>query len=537
MTARGTCGGPTVRPVRALVMLVCTALLWGLTTPVEPQAFRLTGGARLARIYDAVLDARFDAADALLTTQCSGSVSRDVPGDSAPPEACDLLRAVALWWRIELDPESRAVDARFEQAITHAITRLDAWTARQPDEAQAWFYLGGAYGARAQWRVLRGERLAGARDGARIKRALERALAIDPQFDDAYFGIGLYRYLADVVSGPERFIRWLLLLPGGDKDRGLREMLRARAAGQLLADEADYQLHRIYLWYENQPERALSLLMELRQRHPRNPLFRQLVAEVQDTYVQDPTASLREWEALIDDARHGRVEQAALAEATARLGAAKQRDAIFETDTALVHLRAVVETGATAPHGALARAHLQIGRAFDRLGQRAEAVAAYRAALASAPVPDPMRIAEQARDGLRRTPSTTDGRAYRLSLEGLRALEQRNLTVAARAIAESLRLRPDDLVTKYRHGLLLLAQQRDADALTRFEEVGGTNPSPPTIQAEALVHAAMIKEAMGERTRAIELYEFARGVFGADQRTIETASRALARLGVRATPR
>ena len=85
-------------------------------------------------------------------------------------------------------------------------------------------------------------------------------------------------------------------------------------------------------------------------------------------------------------------------------------------------------------------------------------------------------------------------------------------------------------MTKYRQGRLLLAQHHDADALVMFEEVGGTNPSPPTIQADALLEAAQLRETTGDRQRATELYQFARAVFGADQRTIERARRALVRL-------
>ena len=75
---------------------------------------------------------------------------------------------------------------------------MDAWTQREPQRADAWFFLGASYGLRVQWRVLRTERLAAARDGKRIKDALERALALDPDLQDAYFGIGLYHYYADV---------------------------------------------------------------------------------------------------------------------------------------------------------------------------------------------------------------------------------------------------------------------------------------------------------------------------------------------------
>ena len=50
-------------------------------------------------------------------------------------------------------------------------------------------------------------------------------------------------------------------------------MERTRTAGTLMRTEADYQLYLLSIWYENQPDRALALLEELRSRHPHNPLF------------------------------------------------------------------------------------------------------------------------------------------------------------------------------------------------------------------------------------------------------------------------
>ena len=93
--------------------------------------------------------------------------------------------------------------------------------AAEPNRAEAWFYLGAAYGVRAQFRVYRVERLAAARDGKRIKDALEQALALDPAMHDAEFGIGMYRYYAGVAPAIFRFLRFLLLLPGGDREGGL----------------------------------------------------------------------------------------------------------------------------------------------------------------------------------------------------------------------------------------------------------------------------------------------------------------------------
>ena len=51
---------------------------------------------------------------------------------------------------------------------------------REPRQAEARFYLGGAYGSRVQWRVLRASAWGAARDGREVKEALDRTLALAP---------------------------------------------------------------------------------------------------------------------------------------------------------------------------------------------------------------------------------------------------------------------------------------------------------------------------------------------------------------------
>jgi tetratricopeptide (TPR) repeat protein len=398
MTGRGrpVGAGSRVAFCVPLIAALAAALLapWSSAPSAQesvPPQQGVTGGPQIARTYDAILDARFGAIPALLRQTCP----------PAPADVCTLLDAVARWWRIQLDPNDTSRDAAFHARVEEAIAGIRQWTERTPEAGEAFFYLGGAYGARAQWRVLRGERLAAARDGKRIKDALERSLMLDPTLQDAYFGIGLYHYYADVAPVAAKVVRWLLLLPGGDKEEGLREMLRARDGGQLLRSEADYQLHLIYLWYEKQPDRALDLLRALRMRHPRNPHFLQRIAEVEDIYRHDAAASLRAWQALLEAARAGRVAEPALAEASAHLGAAAQLDRLNQTQAAIPHLRAVIEAQAPAPYGAAAEAHLQLGRMLDRLGSFEEAAAAYRSAIEAAPAGDRTDVAGRAGAALR----------------------------------------------------------------------------------------------------------------------------------------
>src|SRR5262245_21835217 len=331
-------------------IIACALLTGWFIAPAAAQ--ELTGGPQIRRAYDAIFDARFDEVSQLLARTCP----------PAPAEACQLLAAVGIWWRIQLDPESLANDAQFQTQIDSAIASAEAWTKREPQRAEAWFYLGGAYGARAQWRVLRRERVGAARDGKRIKDALERALALDPRLQEAYFGIGLYHYYADVAPTAAKMLRWLLLLPGGDKTEGMQEMMRAREHAELARDEADYQLHVIYLWYEKQPLRALDLLTTLRDRHPRNPLFPQLIAQVQDVYLHDLPASLRTWRSLLDAARAHRVGYPELAETRARLGIASVLERLNQHDGAIEQLRAVIAAKPLAPFGAYAQAQRELTR-------------------------------------------------------------------------------------------------------------------------------------------------------------------------------
>jgi hypothetical protein len=342
---------------KILRLALASAFLSGLL--ISPAAAQeLTGEAQLRRVSDAIFDARFEDVPSLLGRTCP----------PAPAEACLLLDAVSVWWQIQLDPPNVTRDPQFQSRVEVAIASAGAWTKREPNNAEAWFYLGGGYGARAQWKVLRGERLGAARDGKRIKEALERALALDPRLQAAYFGIGLYHYYADVAPAAAKMLRWLLLLPGGDKAEGMQEMMRAREHAELLRDEADYQLHIIYLWYEKQPRRALDLLAALRDRHPRNPVFPQLIAQVQDVYFHDLPGSLGTWRSLIDAARAHRIAYSELAEMRARLGAASVLERLNENDAAMEQLRAVIAAKPLAPFGAYADAQRALTRLTARMG-------------------------------------------------------------------------------------------------------------------------------------------------------------------------
>lgn len=334
----------SLRPSRLVFPLTVVGLL--AAAPIHAQQRGITAADTVARAYDLILNADFDGLDKALPATCP----------PAPPVACLGLEALSLWWQIHLDPESRRLDRAFLSKVNAAIAEAERMTKAEPDRAEAWFYLGAAYGVRAQFRVYRTERLAAARDGKRIKDSLERALTLDPDMHDAEFGIGMYRYYAGVAPALFRFLRFLLLLPGGDRTDGLRQLERAAAMGHLVRGEAQYQIHVLYLWYEEKWLDALAMVRQLQDRYPANPHLRQIEAEILDVYMHDAAASLKASEALLSMARSGSVNRPDLAATVARLNIAKQLIALHQHDRAADLLDRVIAEKPLAPHGAIARA-------------------------------------------------------------------------------------------------------------------------------------------------------------------------------------
>lgn len=487
-----------------------------------PVHTSLTGIAELRPIYDLILDSRLGQADRALQDACG----------PAPVGACKVLLATVTWWRILLNPNDTSHDAELTTRVDAAIDECTRWTESDEGRAEAWFYLGAAYGVRVSFRVQRGERLAAARDGKRIKEALERATALDPGLADARFGVGLYKYYADIAPAAAKVLRFLLMLPGGDRVEGLEDMEAVHERGVLLQGEADYQLHWIYLWYENEPKRAYALLRSLRERYPGNPHFVERLADVDDRYFHDAGAALADWQGMIDTA--AKMGDPELADVEGRLGAATALDELAETDRALAQVEHVLATAPARPYGARARAEYLRARYLDRLGRRAEAVAAYRAAIAAAPPDDPDRVGDKARAGLRTVPDPNAAEAYRLSLAGWRAFEQHSLQAADASLAKAEAMAPADTLIRVRHARVRQAMNDGDAALATYDQVitSQAAASPLAVSAAYLWSGALV-EARGNLEGARARYRSAAHVFAGDSRLGAEAARALERLARR----
>ena len=91
-------------------------------------------------------------------------------------------------------------------------------------------------------------------------------LAENPEYYDAYMGVGLYEYIVDNLRW---YIKWLAMIVGyrGSEERGIEYLELAREKGLAVPDEASILLMIVY-FREKKNRDALAIAGELHRRFP-----------------------------------------------------------------------------------------------------------------------------------------------------------------------------------------------------------------------------------------------------------------------------
>jgi tetratricopeptide (TPR) repeat protein len=203
-----------------------------------------------------------------------------------------ILEAEARWWKIWWG------SAEYKYGMTMARHR-EKTSADQPyldlaakayvvstanlaahETAEMRFYAGMADALSARLYGLRGEGRNTARVGVRARDNMLKAVALDPGLADAYFALGLYNYYVDTLSAMARVLRFMMGIPGGSKEEGIRQLHRAIAEGQLTSAVARFYLAINLHNFDQRYEEALRVISPLRDEYPENPLFHLLQGDL-----------------------------------------------------------------------------------------------------------------------------------------------------------------------------------------------------------------------------------------------------------------
>ncbi|HYL63365.1 MAG TPA: hypothetical protein VE077_12165 [Candidatus Methylomirabilis sp.] len=217
-----------------------------------------------------------------------------------------LLEAEALWWkmwctsaefkygmtytwrRAKIPADERYLELSAKASSLALASLKQPAGARQSAEMHLYAGLGDAFAARLYgWRA---ESRATARAGVRAREHFLRARQLDPDLTDAQFGLGLYNYYVDTLSGIAKFLSFFMGIPGGNKQEGIRQLEEDIAQGVITPDAARFYLAINLHRFDQQYEKALALISPLAEKYPSNPLFQLVRGDLYAKLARRPQA-------------------------------------------------------------------------------------------------------------------------------------------------------------------------------------------------------------------------------------------------------
>ena len=188
--------------------------------------------------------------------------------------AIPLLRALSLRSaHYPIEPDSQEFE-KMKGHLYEVIDQAEAVLDQEKDHAEANFFMLSAYGLLALYENEDGNSFKAVGQAKSAYSYLKKGFDLQEKYPDFYFSSGLYNYYR--VKYPELhpvYKPFMWFFRDGDKALGLKQMHKAfRQSLFLRSESADYLMH-IYLYYEDQPDKALSYGRKLVKEYPNNLYF------------------------------------------------------------------------------------------------------------------------------------------------------------------------------------------------------------------------------------------------------------------------
>lgn len=183
--------------------------------------------------------------------------------DSDRESPIGYFYTAALYEVLMQNYRTRTFNDKFDFYINKAIKKGEKLIKKDKNNDLAYFYLGGSYGYRAIHKSEKGNWFGAFVDAVKGTDSIEKALSINPQLYDAYYGLGVYKYWRSAKSQ----VLWFLPFFKDERQAGINEIQRAIARGNYSRIEAKGALITIYR-NEELYDRALNLTDEILREYP-----------------------------------------------------------------------------------------------------------------------------------------------------------------------------------------------------------------------------------------------------------------------------
>jgi tetratricopeptide (TPR) repeat protein len=250
-----------------MIFLLVIALSWQTTGAQEnqssPPSQEVKINQNIIRGIELLYDWKYDEAENLFTEEISKHT--DDPMGYFYLAMVTWSKLASGFWASEMVEQ---YGVRIDKTIAVAKQKIEKGEA----DSFTYLYLGGALGFKGRFELMQRKWFSSFLLALDAIEALKTSLRMDPNNKDVLFGLGIFDYYTDRLSGVLRFLSFLLVHKG-NKEEGLRKMHVAAEEAIYSNIEAKSLLLHIYLFLEPGYSKALPLAEELANRFrdaPRN---------------------------------------------------------------------------------------------------------------------------------------------------------------------------------------------------------------------------------------------------------------------------
>ncbi len=255
--------------------------------------------AELDRLFrstvDFIYDGQLDSAQAAVER-----AARLAPGD--PRIGLFRFRVIRENYPDDLNEEERA-----KQLLPSIIAPLDQTVAScdsileiDKRDPAGLLYRGWARMMKAQVYAIASEIWSAGTEARKGKGDLDRYLKLQPKDLDAGVIVGGYLYFADILPSIIKFVKFIVRIPGGDREQGLELLNAGAGADTYTGTDAKVVLGVIDYLFEGGIDEAIQIFSDLGARYPYNPRLGELLGSTAYVFPETSQRSLEVLNRIID---------------------------------------------------------------------------------------------------------------------------------------------------------------------------------------------------------------------------------------------